>query len=29
LPGIMNFASNPTINPMTIQDRIPMANLLH
>jgi hypothetical protein len=29
LPGMINFASKPTINPMTIQDRIPMANLLY
>ncbi|RWX48308.1 hypothetical protein H206_05137 [Candidatus Electrothrix aarhusensis] len=24
-PGIMNFASTPTISPMTIQDRIPIV----
>jgi hypothetical protein len=28
LPGMINFASNPTMNPMTIQDRMPIANLL-
>ena len=26
LPGMMNFASKPTINPITIQDRIPNAH---
>ena len=24
LPGMKNFATTPTINPITIQDRIPM-----
>ena len=28
LPGMRNFARTPTINPITIQDRIPMAKLL-
>jgi hypothetical protein len=28
LPGMMNFASKPTINPITIHDRISIANLL-
>ena len=28
LRDMMNFASIPTINPITIQDRIPMASLL-